>query len=146
VRRRLKEELVISLTTVDRDGMPQPEPVWFLWEGESVLVCNFASARRLDHLRVPPRLSLNFGHDGQAGGAMVIWGWRRLWRGQPPADRVPAFVAKYRELIVELDPEAWAQRFPVPLRIEPLVGRTWALTSRTARFRSCPALLCTHRP
>ncbi len=33
VRRRLTGEMTIWLTTVGRDGTPQPNPVGFLWDG-----------------------------------------------------------------------------------------------------------------
>ncbi len=32
---RLREEMIIWLTTVLSDGQPQSVPVWFLWEGET---------------------------------------------------------------------------------------------------------------
>ncbi len=34
---RLREEMIIWLTTVRSDGQPQSVPVWFLWDGEQVL-------------------------------------------------------------------------------------------------------------
>ena len=37
--RRLREDVLAWLTTVDRRGTPQPIPVWFLWDGgASILV------------------------------------------------------------------------------------------------------------
>jgi PPOX class probable F420-dependent enzyme len=49
VRTRLKDELILWLTTVGKDGTPQPNPVWFLWEPdtESLLVYNRTDAVRL---------------------------------------------------------------------------------------------------
>jgi PPOX class probable F420-dependent enzyme len=38
VARRLEEERIIWLTTVDSNGNPQPRPVWFLWDGKTILV------------------------------------------------------------------------------------------------------------
>ena len=38
VMRRLQEEVVVWLTTVDASDTPQPRPVWFLWEGETFLI------------------------------------------------------------------------------------------------------------
>ena len=34
VARRLAEERIIWLTTVDQHDVPQPRPVWFWWDGE----------------------------------------------------------------------------------------------------------------
>ena len=36
--RRLREEKIAWLATVRADGQPQSVPVWFLWDGEAVLV------------------------------------------------------------------------------------------------------------
>ena len=38
VERRLRTEEVIWLTTVDGQGMPQPSPVWFVWDGSTILI------------------------------------------------------------------------------------------------------------
>jgi len=35
VARRLREERLIWLVTIDSSGLPQPSPVWFWWDGES---------------------------------------------------------------------------------------------------------------
>ena len=40
VQRRLRDEQVIWLTTVGADGTPQPNPVWFLVDGTTVVVYN----------------------------------------------------------------------------------------------------------
>ena len=52
VRERLRDEHVVWLTTVGADGTPQPNPVWFLWDGaDRVLVYNDNRSRRLARLR-----------------------------------------------------------------------------------------------
>ena len=38
VARRLQNEQVIWITTVRVDGTPQPTPVWFIWDGETILI------------------------------------------------------------------------------------------------------------
>src|SRR3954451_7916261 len=45
VAQRLREEVVIWLTTTGADGTPQPAPVWFLWEGETFLIYTLANAK-----------------------------------------------------------------------------------------------------
>ena len=37
--RRLHDQLLAWLTTVDGQGTPQPVPVWFLWDGGDIVVC-----------------------------------------------------------------------------------------------------------
>ena len=43
---RLRTEKAIWLTTVAPDGTPQPNPVWFTWDGETVLVYSHRDAFR----------------------------------------------------------------------------------------------------
>ena len=38
IARQLESERVIWLTTVGSDNTPQPRPVWFVWDGTSLLV------------------------------------------------------------------------------------------------------------
>lgn len=71
VRRRLTQETAIWLTTVGRDGAPQPNPVGFLWDGgDSLLVYSQAGARRLVNIRRQPLVSLNF--DSNGGEDIVV--------------------------------------------------------------------------
>ena len=55
VARRLREDLIGWLTTVGIDGTPQPNPVWFLWDNEKLLVYNRTDARRLVNIRRNPQ-------------------------------------------------------------------------------------------
>ena len=64
VQARLRDEQVIWLTTVGRDGTPQPNPVWFVLEDPStILTYNRADAQRLVHVRDRPRVALHFNAD-----------------------------------------------------------------------------------
>jgi PPOX class probable F420-dependent enzyme len=38
VARRLADETIGWLVTVDAEGTPQPSPVWYLWDGETILI------------------------------------------------------------------------------------------------------------
>ena len=67
VRTRLRDSKVIWLTTVGADGTPQPNPVWFLWDGDSsVLVYNRTDAHRLAHVAAHPQVALHLDGDGRA--------------------------------------------------------------------------------
>ncbi len=60
VRRRVHEEYLMWLTTVDTRGMPQPAPVWFWWDeaASNFLVYNLAHAKRLDFVLMATGLAL----------------------------------------------------------------------------------------
>jgi PPOX class probable F420-dependent enzyme len=121
VRRRLRDEPVAWLTTVARDGTPQPNPVWFLWEDDSILVYNRSGARRLAHVRERPAVSLNF-DSGGGGDIVVITGRAELAEGEPAPHQHPGYLAKYERAMsrVSGSPEAFGRAYPVPLRIRPV--------------------------
>jgi PPOX class probable F420-dependent enzyme len=119
VRRRLRDEMVIWLTTVGADGTPQPNPVWFVADGDTVLVYNQTVARRLTHVRHRPRVALNLDGDGGGGDIIVLTGTAEVVDGHPPATDVPAYVAKYAEAAARIsgDVPAFAAEYPVAIRI-----------------------------
>lgn len=121
VARRLREDPIIWLTTVAADGTPQPNPVWFLWDHDEILVYNQPSAKRLEHIARNPRVSLNFDGNGRGGNIIVIAGQARLTTQDPSADQFPDYVEKYKDFITSSfkTPENFASKYPVTLRITP---------------------------
>jgi PPOX class probable F420-dependent enzyme len=121
VDRRLREEVVIWLTTTNADGTPQPTPVWFLWENEAFLIYSLVSAKRLEHIERNPRVALHFDGNGSGGDIIVFTGEARQAPDAPPADQNPAYAEKYREFITRSfqTPENFAARYPTALRITP---------------------------
>jgi PPOX class probable F420-dependent enzyme len=119
VRRRLTEEMTIWLTTVGRDGAPQPNPVGFLWDGgDSVLIYSQAGARRLANIRRRPLVSLNF--DGNGGDDIVVLlGTAEVLDDHPAVSANPAWLEKYGEAIEARFGSAvkFAERFSVPVRV-----------------------------
>lgn len=95
VERRLREDPVIWLTTVDAQGTPQPSPVWFLWDGLQVLVYSEPDKPKLRNIERNPRVALNFDGDGQGGDIVIIRGEARTAPEMPPATEVPAYARKY---------------------------------------------------
>jgi PPOX class probable F420-dependent enzyme len=115
VHRRLREDPVVWLTTIGAGGTPQPNPVWFLWDGETILVYSTPAAHRLLHVRERPHVALHL--DGSGGrGVVIVTGRAVLVPDEPPADRMPAFMAKYGGLMA-MTPAQWAAAFSVALRV-----------------------------
>lgn len=118
--RRLREEHLAWLTTVDGRGTPQPVPVWFLWDAaDGILVYSRPGTAKLRNIDVNPQVSLHLDGNGQGGDIVVCLGAAHI-SDDPPADRVPEYVAKYRDLIVirnRWTPESFAADYSVPLRI-----------------------------
>ena len=117
--RRLQEEPIAWLVTVQPDGMPQPVPVWFLWESETFLIYSRPATPKLRNIARNPRVALHLDGNGRGGDIVVVTGEASVSEGEPPADRVPAYVVKYAELI-ELNgwtPQSFAEDYSVALRV-----------------------------
>lgn len=127
VARRLHEEHLIWMTTVDAKGMPQPTPVWFLWEDvtSTILIYSRREAKRLQHLEQNPRVALNLDGNGRGGDIIVITGEARFSPDELPANQVPAYIEKYREYVARInyDPQELAAAYPVALRVYPSIIR-----------------------
>jgi len=127
VARRIHNDLLIWLTTVDAKGTPQPTPVWFLWDDatSTFLIYSRAEAKRLTHLQQNSRVALNFDGNGKGGDIIVITGQAQISSDDPPAHQLPAYAEKYRELIARnfRTAENFAAMYPVTLRVHPIAVR-----------------------
>ena len=118
--RRLREDVAAWFTTVAADGTPQPNPVWFLWEGgDEILIYNRPAAARLRHLAERPRASLHLESENGRNIAVLV-GSARVTE-EPPPHEVPAYVAKYRERMLRVGGslEEFSRRYPTPVRFRP---------------------------
>ena len=95
---RLRREPIIWLVTAGRDLEPQAVPVWFYWDGRSILI--YAQAgRKVRHVRENPNVEVHLNSD-EAGEDLVRASGRAAI--QKSARRSPGFVRKYRTAIKNL--------------------------------------------
>lgn len=124
--RRLRDEALAWLVTVSPEGQPQPSPVWFEWDGTSLLLYSKPDTPKLRNIAANPRVSLHLDGDGNGGDIVIISG-RAAISDDPPADAVPSYVEKYRERMARngWSPADFAGSYSVPLRITPTRLRGW---------------------
>jgi PPOX class probable F420-dependent enzyme len=119
VARRLREEMIVWLTTVTPSGAPLPRPVGFLWDGgDNVLVYSQPGAR-VRNIARNPKVTLSFDSDGQGGDIVVLSGTAEVNESAPTAAENAAWVAKYAAAWKHwgMTPESFVQRFNVPVRV-----------------------------
>ncbi len=121
VNRRLRREAIIWLTTVGPGPRPQPRPVWFLWDGKTILIYSRPDAWKVRHIRRCPNVALNLNSDEEGGSVAVLLGRARIDPKAPPADRNPAYLRKYRQGIRDLGmtPAEMAAEYCLALRVRP---------------------------
>ena len=118
---RLRDERIIWLVTTSFDGTPQPNPVWFLWDGASFLIYSLPDAARLQHIRRNPHVALHFDSNGSGGDIVVFAGLAADAPDIPPADQNAAYLARYRQRIDQNfgGAAAFAARYSHALRVTP---------------------------
>ncbi|MDF5752083.1 TIGR03667 family PPOX class F420-dependent oxidoreductase [Spongiactinospora sp. TRM90649] len=119
VRKRLTEDTVVWLTTVAGDNTPQPNPVWFLWDGaESLLIYNRPAAKRLVNIRRNPRVSLNFDSSG-GQDIVVMTGDAELLDERASLTTHTDYLEKYSAGIARIvgDAAKFVEAYPVLARV-----------------------------
>ncbi|HEX7171598.1 MAG TPA: TIGR03667 family PPOX class F420-dependent oxidoreductase [Candidatus Limnocylindria bacterium] len=125
---RLRSEEVAWLITVAADGTPVPTPVWFWWDGDTILVYSQRDKPKLRHIAANPPVSFAMRTDELGDEITVISGTAVVDPASPPADGLPEYVEKYAALIERLgaDPVSFAGEYSVPVRIMPTRLRQWS--------------------
>jgi PPOX class probable F420-dependent enzyme len=128
VKRHLKNDYVIWLTTVDSNLAPQPRPVWFIWEEDSFLVFSQAKAYKVKHITKNPKVALHFNTDETGEEHVIVFvGNASINANCPPPHKVPAYFKKYRSGIADLNmtPEEFSREYSTAIRIKPAEVRGW---------------------
>ena len=121
VARRLREEEIGWLVTARPDGLPQPTPVWFLWDGETFLIYSQPNAQKIRNIEQNPKVSLHLDGDGRGGDIVVLSGEARVVTDTPPADQVSEYLTKYADGIkrINMTPEQMAAAYSTIIRLTP---------------------------
>jgi PPOX class probable F420-dependent enzyme len=128
VKRRLRQEYFIWMTTVAADLAPQPRPVWFIWDTAqgSFLIYSQPQAYKVRHVALHPKVALHFNADRTADKDILVFvGTARIDPEAPAAHKVPAYLRKYRDGIAGLGmtPEELSREYSVAIRVTPTTVR-----------------------
>ena len=125
VKRRIKTEQEIWLTTAGLDGTPQPRPVWFIWDGESFLIYSQTTAHKLKHIRNNNKVALNFNSGGHDPDVVVFHGTAEVDESAPLPHVNKPYYRKYKEGIkgINMTPEQFSAEYPVAIRVTPYAVR-----------------------
>jgi PPOX class probable F420-dependent enzyme len=125
-RERLATDLIAWLTTVRPDGRPQTSPVWFLIDGNDLLVFS-AKTARVHNLVSNPHVAVNLDGNGRGGDIVTLEGTARIVADEPPASSNVAYVAKYAQAMERngWTPERFSALYPMAIRIRFDRGRAW---------------------
>ena len=118
--RFLHEEPVVWLSTVRPDGAPHIVPIWFTWDGTSLLVFSKPGAQKVRNVRVSPIAMLALGEPEDDFD--VAMAEARVELLDEPATELPwAHLAKYgsRMAALGLSPDQFVATYSQVIRITP---------------------------
>lgn len=93
VESRLKKDIVIWFVTSGSDRKPQAVPVWFLWDGRSILIYSLDGAKVRD-VRENPHVELHLNSD-EVGDDLVRVSGEAKVETRFARSLAPAYARKY---------------------------------------------------
>jgi PPOX class probable F420-dependent enzyme len=124
--RFLSSEPVVWLSTVRPDGAPHLVPIWFTWDGSSLLVFSKPGAQKVRNLRANPVAMLALGEPEDDFDVALAEARVELF--DTPATELPdAHLAKYadRMAALGLSPDEFTATYSQVIRITPTRSLPW---------------------
>src|SRR5262245_31126521 len=98
-RHRIATDRVVWLTTVTDRGAPAPNPVWFVSDGDDLVVFSEPSSRKVHNIALRPAVTLHFNSDRTGSDIVIIVGTAEITHDQPPS-RQPGYLDKYEADVI----------------------------------------------
>lgn len=124
--RFLASEPVVWISSVRPDGAPHLVPIWFTWDGESLLVFSKPYAQKVHNLRSNPTVMLALGDPAADFDVVLVEAHAEL--DPVPARSLPAaHFAKYGERMATLglSAETFLETYSQVIRITPRRPLGW---------------------
>jgi len=124
---RLRSNTIAWLTTVGATGRPYTSPVWFLWDGKTILIFSQPEKQKIRNLRKNAQVALALDDSKEGEDVVVVEGTAELLNDPNVSAIMPSFVEKYGALIQSMGwtPEVLAADFSQGIRVTPTKIRKW---------------------
>ena len=120
IEERLRADLIVWLGSVRPDGRPHIVPVWFLWEGETVLVFSKPD-QKVRNLKENPNVWLALDNTKDGEDVVMVEGKAELMSDPSVNTTLPEYAAKYATQLSDMKwtAETMAQSYTEAIRITP---------------------------
>ena len=121
IDQRLHNDYVIWLHSTRPDGRPHAVVVWFLWDGESVLIFSRPKNQKVSNIQHNQNVLLALDNTNNGDDPITIEGTATLLTHGAADATLESYVKKYGEGIKELGftPEQMATEYSQAIRITP---------------------------
>ena len=86
---------ILWLASVRADGRPHLAPVWFLWEGEAILIFSKPEQQKIRNIRQNPAVTLALDTADDGEDVLVLEGVAALVDDPDLTTALPAYASKY---------------------------------------------------
>ena len=115
----LNSELVGWLTTVHADVQPQSSAIWFVVDGDQLIIYSRPSATRLTNIAIHPKVAFNLRGDPEGDETLSLEGHAMIDPATPNPVECVSYMQKYGSEILRLGwtHEQYGGLFTVPVRV-----------------------------
>lgn len=120
VAERLRDDLIIWLSTVRPDGRPHLAAVWFLWDGETILIFSKPN-QKIRNVRENAQVALALDDTRDGADPIVIEGTAELLPHGEVTPALDAYATKYAQRFRALKwtPEQMGRTYSEAIRVTP---------------------------
>ncbi len=122
IDQRLRNDFVIWLNSVRPDNRPHAVVVWFLWDGETILIFSRPKNQKVVNIRHNSNVLLGLDNTNNGNDPVTIEGTAQLLPQGDISATLQAYVQKYGDSIkndLGSTPEQMAAQFSQGIRITP---------------------------
>ena len=126
--RRVEEDKLAWLTTIDSKGTPQPNPVWFLWDDGSFVIFSKANQAKLKNIARSGRVSFNFEATADEEQITIFTGHaEQVDRASIPQEIFDRYAEKYEQgmINIKLPRPQYEAAYTEVIRFTPEKVRGW---------------------
>jgi PPOX class probable F420-dependent enzyme len=119
VRAQLQQPAIVRFSTITPAGYPHTVPVWFMLDGDDLVVFAEASTQKVKNARANPRANIAIGGDPPGSPCYLIEGDVAV--EDDPEHRIAARITRHYESLAEAEASlaAWRDLELVVLRLKP---------------------------
>lgn len=100
---RLRTAEILWLATVRPNGRPHLVPVWFLWEGETILLFSKPENQKIRNIRHNPEVTVSLDATDHGNDVTVLEGVAQFIDDLDMTTVLPDYASKYANLMADLE-------------------------------------------
>ena len=125
---RLEVQKLAWLTTVDSRGTPQPNPVWFIWDGGVIYIFSKPNQAKLSNIARSGRIAFNLEATADEEHVTILTGQAEIIaRADLPADILDRYAERYTAGMkgIQMTRAEYEAAYTIPIRFTPEKLRGW---------------------